>query len=620
MKYFPNLVEAYWTFIVLSFRIALMAYYTYVPKPKTKMLNLFRGTARNKYKVKQRQTASRQRQIKTILLKSFILFTIVAPVVIGIYHFAIKKNKLPNIPLIYAKTKVYIDPNALTSHLSIVDEFIKRHDSYEISSNPQSADISIVLEKQDEKCNVFYAIGLFPVVRFASTEDSIDFEQLKKLVTGEDTSYEYINISTFEDVTLKIMKIKDHPKKNLQSVGEKEQLLKMLEENQRRIALVPPSWLDARMKILEVDRIFPLDTDSKNSANSQLSFTEYLCTKKGNSDEFIKELGLNFYQDTLDKTRVATVIQTGVTAMARNVYLKMVLENDPAYISHKISDFLRSADLTHTSNEVSFAKNCKQSATTMSFCAKAEFIQTLVRCGIDLVELTGNHNNDWGYDANTYSQNLYKQNNISYFGGGANIEEARAPYIVDIKGTKIGFLGYNWYDSKGGGSARALATSSLPGANPYDEKQVQKDIEQLRQQVDIVIVDVQFQECWAYSTDNSICYRPDAVKYQQEVFRQLREWGADIVVGTQAHQPQGFEINEKGSIFYGLGNLFFDQIVYTGTREEIMIKHYFYNGKHLTTRVYTAFYGAEYQPYLTTGAERTALLTKLFNASGWRTE
>lgn len=85
------------------------------------------------------------------------------------------------------------------------------------------------------------------------------------------------------------------------------------------------------------------------------------------------------------------------------------------------------------------------------------------------------------------------------------------------------------------------------------------------------------------------------------MFRDLRDWGADIVVGTQAHQPPGFEMSEKSAIFYGLGGLYFDQIVYVGTREEVIIKHYFHYGQHLTTRVYTAMYDSDYVPYLLEG-------------------
>jgi poly-gamma-glutamate synthesis protein (capsule biosynthesis protein) len=237
--------------------------------------------------------------------------------------------------------------------------------------------------------------------------------------------------------------------------------------------------------------------------------------------------------------------------------------------------------------------------------------------GIDLVELTGNHNNDWSRASDTYTINLYKQNNMAYFGGGLNLEDARKPYITEIKGTRIGFLGYNYYDAIVSKNSIPLASSSQPGANPYDEEQVEADIKALESQVDIIVVDIQFQECWCYSEGNTTCYRPNAVPNQEKVFQQAIEWGADIVVGTQAHQPQGFEMRADGAIFYGLGNLYFDQTVYTGTKEEEILKHYFYNGAHLTTRVYTAFYDKDYQPYLTSGDSRTNFLKKVFKASGY---
>ena len=74
--------------------------------------------------------------------------------------------------------------------------------------------------------------------------------------------------------------------------------------------------------------------------------------------------------------------------------------------------------------------------------------------------------------------------------------------------------------------------------------------------------------------------------------------GADVVVGTSAHQPQTYELYGNGAIYYGLGNLFFDQVWWPGTTRSLVLAHYFYNGKLLQTRIIPTVYGNEMQPRL----------------------
>ena len=73
-------------------------------------------------------------------------------------------------------------------------------------------------------------------------------------------------------------------------------------------------------------------------------------------------------------------------------------------------------------------------------------------------------------------------------------------------------------------------------------------------------------------------------------FSHLIDLGADMVVGTSAHQPQTFELYNNGVIYYGLGNLFFDQVWWPGTTRSLVLAHYFYNGKLLQTKIVPTVY------------------------------
>ena len=109
---------------------------------------------------------------------------------------------------------------------------------------------------------------------------------------------------------------------------------------------------------------------------------------------------------------------------------------------------------------------------------------------------------------------------------------------------------------------------------------------------------MQYYECSNYDTEyeNTACdYANSSAGDQIGTFRHLIDLGADVVVGTSAHQPQTFELYGDGAIYYGLGNLFFDQTWWPGTTRSLVLEHYFYNNKLLQTRIRPTVYDANMQ-------------------------
>ncbi|MCB0063267.1 MAG: CapA family protein, partial [Caldilineaceae bacterium] len=136
-------------------------------------------------------------------------------------------------------------------------------------------------------------------------------------------------------------------------------------------------------------------------------------------------------------------------------------------------------------------------------------------------------------------------------------------------------------------------------------------VEELAQEVDIVAVELQYEET----------YFPYPTASQVEEFRELREAGADIVTGVQSHVPQAMEpygVDDEGGpgiIVYGLGNLFFDQMWSWETRTELYARHTIYQGRVISTEILTGVLEDFAQPRWTTPEERTALLTTIFDAA-----
>ena len=75
------------------------------------------------------------------------------------------------------------------------------------------------------------------------------------------------------------------------------------------------------------------------------------------------------------------------------------------------------------------------------------------------MELTGNHNLDYGKKSYRESLQMYQQNNIQTYAGGLTEEEARIPALFEDHGNKFAFLGCNFV-----GPRYAMATENSMGA------------------------------------------------------------------------------------------------------------------------------------------------------------
>jgi poly-gamma-glutamate synthesis protein (capsule biosynthesis protein) len=314
-----------------------------------------------------------------------------------------------------------------------------------------------------------------------------------------------------------------------------------------------------------------------------------------------------------DPALLATVVMTGVTALVRATAVVMN-EKGVEYPGRDIHDWLAGADITHISNEISFAEDCPPpdpNQTRLIFCSDPKFIGLLDYIGADVIELTGNHVEDWGSEALRHTIKMYNEHNMAYYGGGLDLADSKRTAKFTVNGNKIAFVGCNT-----AGPEMAWAREGYPGATPCEDGQWMTDtVRQL--QADGYMVIVTFQHYEYYTPE----MRPD----QKHDFEAMIDAGATLVSGSQAHFPQVMEFYNGSFIHYGLGNLFFDQMRYEysngtstdGTRREFIDRHVFYNGRHISTELLTAQLEEYARPRPMTPEERTAFLQEYFTASGW---
>jgi poly-gamma-glutamate synthesis protein (capsule biosynthesis protein) len=368
-------------------------------------------------------------------------------------------------------------------------------------------------------------------------------------------------------------------------------------------AILPFEELSSRWKVIQVDGLSPLDP--------QLEVSQYPLKI---SIGWISRQGTTIPQevDSLEFTgnrnaeHIARVFMTGTTAMVRNMALRME-EEGVLYPAEKIGQLLQSADLTHISNEVSFYSECpaaKPLRASLRFCTSTRYLQTLEAVGADVIELTGNHLLDWGTDAFSETLKLYETAGLAVYGGGWNQEDARQPYKVEINGNKLAFIGCN-----PSGPDADWATEDSPGSAQCDYDWMEAQIRALRSEGYLPIVTIQHIEVYDYKPTSA----------QRVISEQMAEAGAALISGSQSHFPQGFAFVGDTLIHYGLGNTFFDQMD-NGPRRGFLDRSVFYEGRLISTEVFTIILEDYAQPRLMTPEERQAMLEIVFKESGWLDE
>lgn len=404
---------------------------------------------------------------------------------------------------------------------------------------------------------------LLPVVAFPSLQTSISFAELQSIAEGNMGENLILTPAVAQQISANEATI----------IVDEGSLRDRLWQTRTLYTLLPLSQITLDYRILLVDEM-PIMAQLAN------------------------------YPFTGDSSQLTRFTLSGVTALTRNTRIALD-DNGINWAVEAIQPYVSSSDIFHMSNEVSFVDTCPQLNASLlggssSFCSSPAHFDLLNLLEVDVVELTGNHNNDYGYEAYEQTLAFYRDNSIATVGGGQTVAEARDPYIVNHNGNTIALIACNDV-----GPYYALVSedeSSLGGvrggATDCNMAWLEATLPALSAEVDVVIVSVQYLEVEDYLPLES----------QQLDFRRLANLGADVVIGSQAHKPQTFEFyptrrGETAFIHYGLGNLFFDQ-PFWGNQRFFLDTLYIYDGQLRGVELFTGIIDDLARPRLMTADER----------------
>ena len=251
------------------------------------------------------------------------------------------------------------------------------------------------------------------------------------------------------------------------------------------------------------------------------------------------------------KTYTAKLIATGDGLVHSTVYKAAYNATTSSYdFSNMLTytkELLKDYDIKYYNQETIF-DDTESYGGYPRFNTPSDFGSSMIEAGFNVVSLATNHSMDRDADSAKRSTEWWKQQKNVLTNGMSTSEEMRTDYqIMEANGITYTMLSYT-YGTNGLGTSEIAKEPYL--VNLYSEELVKKDIEAVRDKVDILIVAMH----WGNE------YQQNASDTQRTQAKFLAENGVDIVLGTHSHCIQPWEMIDDTVVFYSFGNFISNQM------------------------------------------------------------
>ena len=209
--------------------------------------------------------------------------------------------------------------------------------------------------------------------------------------------------------------------------------------------------------------------------------------------------------------------------------------------SELVRPTLAGVDLRFANCERQYSARGTASETSPHGRQPPAMAQIFTDCGFDAVTIANNHMYDYGPEALLDTRKLLLEKGIAVTGAGCDLDEARAPAIVERKVGIAPLRVATTYEGRGPHASPRVITRP----DDRDMAMILDDVAALRRRVDIVVVAFHWGVIWI----------PRVIAdYQVIAAHACIDAGADLILGHHAHVPKAIEVYKGKSIFYSLSN------------------------------------------------------------------
>ena len=233
----------------------------------------------------------------------------------------------------------------------------------------------------------------------------------------------------------------------------------------------------------------------------------------------------------------STVFEAGYNPETKTYDFKHML----SLLKDEISEY----DIKYYNQEVIFDDD-KPYTSYPTFNVPSAWGTNMVKdLGFNLVSLATNHSMDGGIGSAKKSAAWWeKQENIIATGMASTQAKSEEHKIMEANGIKYAMLSYTY-------GTNGIPVTEKYVVNVFDKEKALKDINAIRDKVDILIVAMH------WGTE----YNTGITSTQKEQAKFLGENGVDIILGNHTHCIEPWEwIDEDTVVFYSFGNLISNQM------------------------------------------------------------
>lgn len=245
--------------------------------------------------------------------------------------------------------------------------------------------------------------------------------------------------------------------------------------------------------------------------------------------------------DTLEISFIGDVVPGGVLSYFR----------DEKAASEAVLGKLRQSDLVAATLESPFgsSRSITRDKKNIIFSPAKDFFR-LKELNISIVSLANNHILDVSTTGFKTTLELLDKHGIHHCGAGMNIKEARKPAIIEVKGNKVGFLGYCKKNYRFVGKVH-VADNNSPGIAPLEKEMILEDISLAKEKCDLLYLMLHWgiEYTWLPPPQNL------------DMAKLFIDAGADGIIGGHPHRVQPYRYYKGKPVFYSMGNFLFPNVI-----------------------------------------------------------
>lgn len=241
-----------------------------------------------------------------------------------------------------------------------------------------------------------------------------------------------------------------------------------------------------------------------------------------------------------------SMVFTGDVLLGSSVTNKYNAGGIDGILSKYLQTELTEADIAMINQEFPFSsRGTPMPDKQYTFRADKSYVKVFEEMGVDVVSLANNHAMDYGAEALLDTFDALNEAGIPYAGAGTDKERAEEAILLERGGRTVGVLS----------ASRVIPVvdwnieNSQPGMLcTYDSGALKAAIERTRPHCDYLVVYVHW----------GVEHQAYPEEYQRTLAQTYIDAGADLVVGSHPHVPQGIEYYQGKPIVYSLGNFIFN--------------------------------------------------------------